>query len=317
VSTPKSLQLPPGVRQRTIETSRGKFAALEALPVTGVRERQPALLVPGYTGSKEDFLLILQALTAAGRQVIAIDMRGQYETPGGDDEAAYQLDALAADVAGIADWLSSGRADQAGAATDGPAVRGIHLLGHSLGGLVAREVLLAGTARISSLTLMSSGPGAITGPRAAVLSGLLAELDGTGPAGLRAEIERIWQTRMEPEAVAGGVPRGIIDFLRGRMLQSSPGGLRAMGMVLLSCPDRTPDLAQRHGVPLMVVYGENDDAWAPAAQEEMAARLGAQRVCIPAAAHSPAVEAPETTASTLSGFWNTVECHQGRPARTS
>jgi hypothetical protein len=48
----------------------------------------------------------------------------------------------------------------------------------------------------------------------------------------------------------------------------------------------------------------------------MAAQLGAQRVCIPAAAHSPAVEAPETTASTLTGFWNTVECHQSRTGRT-
>jgi len=314
VSTPKSLQLPSGVRQRTIETSRGIFAAFEALPVSGVRERQPALLVPGYTGSKEDFLLILQALAAAGRQVIAIDMRGQYETPGGDDAAAYQLDALAADVAMIASWLGSGAADPAG---DGPPPRGIHLLGHSLGGLVAREVLLAGAARLSSLTLMSSGPGALTGPRAAVLSELLAELDGTGPAGLRAEIERIWKTRMEPEAVAGGVPTGIIDFLRTRMLQSSPTGLRTMGEVLLSCPDRTPALAGRDSVPLMVVYGENDDAWEPAAQEDMATRLGAQRVCIPAAAHSPAVEAPETTASILTGFWNTVECTQGRPPRIS
>ena len=318
MSTPKSLQLPSGVRQRTIETSRGKFAALEALPVTGVRERQPALLVPGYTGSKEDFLLILQALASAGRQVIAIDMRGQYETPGSDDAAAYRLDALAADVAMIADWLGSGRADPAdgpGAAAGAPAARGIHLLGHSLGGLVAREVLLARAARISSLTLMSSGPAALTGPRAAVLSGLLAELDGTRPAGLRAEIERIWKTRMEPEAVAGGVPAGIIDFLRTRMLQSSPTGLRAMGETLLSCPDRTPALAKLGGVPLMVVYGENDDAWEPAAQEDMATQLGARRVCIPAAAHSPAVEAPETTASTLTGFWNTVECNQGRPAR--
>jgi pimeloyl-ACP methyl ester carboxylesterase len=318
VSTPKTLQLPAGVRQRTIETSRGRFAALEALPVTGVRERQPALLVPGYTGSKEDFLLILQALAAAGRQVIAIDMRGQYETPGGDDAADYQLGALAADVTMIADWLSSGRADPAaettGTTAPGPTARGIHLLGHSLGGLVAREVLLAQSARISSLTLMSSGPGALTGPRAAVLSGLLAELDGAGPVELRAEVERIWKTRMEPEAVAGGVPAGIIDFLRTRMLQSSPTGLRAMGEALLACPDRTPALAQLDGVPLMVVYGENDDAWEPAAQEDMAARLGAQRLCVPAAAHSPAVEAPETTASTLTGFWNSVECHQRRPA---
>ena len=310
MSTPKALQLPSGVRRLTIETGRGKFAALEALPPSGVRERQPALLVPGYTRSKEDFLLVLQALAAAGRQVVAIDMRGQYETPGADDPAAYQLGALAADVALVADWLGEGQ--------DGPASgRGIHLLGHSLGGLVTREVLLAGAARTSSLTLMSSGPGALTGPRARVLQDLLAELDGIGPAGLGPEIERIWRTRLEPEATAGGVPPAIIDFLRTRLLSSSPTGLRAMAQTLLTCPDRTRTLARQDAVPVMVLYGENDDAWEPAAQEDMAARLRAQRVCIPAAAHSPAVEAPETTASTLTSFWNATECRRARPSRSA
>jgi len=310
VSTPKVLQLPSGVRRLTIETRRGKFAALEALPPSGVRERQPALLVPGYTGSKEDFLLILQALAATGRQVVAIDMRGQYETPGADDPEDYQLGALAADVAMVADWLDEGQ--------DGPASgRGIHLLGHSLGGLVTREVLLAGAARISSLTLMSSGPGALTGPRAQVLQDLLAELDGVGPAGLGAEIERIWQTRLEPEATAGDVPLAIIDFLRARLLSSSPTGLQAMARTLLTCPDRTSTLARQDAVPVMVLYGENDDAWEPAAQEDMAARLRAQRVCIPAAAHSPAVEAPETTASSLTSFWNATECRRVRASRSA
>jgi pimeloyl-ACP methyl ester carboxylesterase len=320
VSTPKALQLPSGVRRLTIETSRGKFAALEALPLSGVHERQPALLVPGYTGSKEDFLLILQALAAAGRQVVAIDMRGQFETPGAADEAAYQLGALAADVAMVADWLSEG---QDGAASTGgpgsglPGGRGVHLLGHSLGGLVTREVLLARAARISSLTLMSSGPGALTGPRALTLQALLAELDGISPDRLGAEVERIWQTRLEPEAVSGNVPPAIIDFLRTRLLSSSPTGLRAMAQTLLTCPDRTPALARLDSVPLVVLYGENDDAWDPAAQEDMAARLGAQRVCIPAAAHSPAVEAPETIASTLTSFWNATECQQARSSRSA
>jgi pimeloyl-ACP methyl ester carboxylesterase len=322
VSTPKALQLPSGVRRLTIETSRGKFAALEALPLSGIHERQPALLVPGYTGSKEDFLLILQALATAGRQVVAIDMRGQFETPGADDAAAYQLGALAADVAVVADWLSAGH-DAGSAGPGGPGSgpsgpgggRGVHLLGHSLGGLVAREVLLARAARVSSLTLMSSGPGALTGPRAQTLQALLAELDGIGPDRLGAEIERIWRTRMEPEAVSGSVPRAIIDFLRTRLLSSSPTGLRTMAEILLTCPDRTPALARLDSVPLMVLYGENDDAWDPAAQEDMAARLRAQRICIPAAAHSPAVEAPETTASTLTSFWNATECRQARPPR--
>jgi pimeloyl-ACP methyl ester carboxylesterase len=323
VSTPKALQLPSGVRRLTIETSRGKFAALEALPLSGVHERQPALLVPGYTGSKEDFLLILQALAAAGRQVVAIDMRGQFETPGADDAAAYQLGALAADVAMVADWLSQGHDGAAGQGGPGSGLsgpgggRGVHLLGHSLGGLVTREVLLARAARISSLTLMSSGPGALTGPRAQILQALLAELDGISPARLGAEVERIWQTRLEPEAVSGNVPPAIIEFLRTRLLGSSPTGLRAMAQTLLTCPDRTPALARLDSVPLMVLYGENDDAWDPAAQEDMAARLRAQRVCIPAAAHSPAVEAPETTASTLTSFWNATECQQARPSRSA
>jgi pimeloyl-ACP methyl ester carboxylesterase len=323
VSTPKALQLPSGVRRLTIETGRGKFAALEALPLSGVHERQPALLVPGYTGSKEDFLLILQALAAAGRQVVAIDMRGQFETPGADDAAAYQLGALAADVAMVADWLSQGHDGAAGPGGPGSGLsgpgggRGVHLLGHSLGGLVTREVLLARAARISSLTLMSSGPGALTGPRAQILQALLAELDGISPARLGAEVERIWQTRLEPEAVSGNVPPAIIEFLRTRLLSSSPTGLRAMAQTLLTCPDRTPALARLDPVPLMVVYGENDDAWDPAAQEDMAARLRAQRVCIPAAAHSPAVEAPETVASTLTSFWNATECQQARPSRSA
>jgi pimeloyl-ACP methyl ester carboxylesterase len=323
VSTPKALQLPSGVRRLTIETSRGKFAALEALPPSGVHERQPALLVPGYTGSKEDFLLILQALAAAGRQVVAIDMRGQFETPGADDAAAYQLGALAADVAMVADWLSEGQdgAASPGGPGSGPAGpgggRSVHLLGHSLGGLVTREVLLARAARISSLTLMSSGPGALSGPRAQILQALLAELDGISPGQLGAEVERIWRTRMEPEAVSGNVPPAIIDFLRTRLLSSSPTGLRAMAETLLTCPDRTPALARLGSVPVMVLYGENDDAWDPAAQEDMAARLRAQRVCIPAAAHSPAVEAPETTASTLTSFWNATECQRARSSRSA
>ena len=303
MSTPKTLQLPSGVRRMTIETRRGTFAALEALPATGVSERQPALLVPGYTGSKEDFLLILHGLAAAGRQVVAIDLRGQFETPGPDQPAAYDLAALAADVALIADFLGARPGSLAGA--------GVHLLGHSLGGLVARELLLAQAAQVSSFTLMSSGPGALTGPRAAVLRAVLAQLD-VAPDDLAGQIRRIWDTQLEPGAVADGVPREMIDFLRLRMLRSAPAGLRAMGQNLLTCADRTQDLAKLGSVPLLVLYGENDDAWDPATQEDMAIQLGAQRVCIPAAAHSPAVEAPDTTASTLTTFWNAVECQQAR-----
>jgi pimeloyl-ACP methyl ester carboxylesterase len=285
----------------TIQTSRGEFAALEALPATGVCERSPALLIPGYTGSKEDFLSVIGLLAVAGRRVIAIDMRGQYETPGRQDASAYTLSALAADVALIADEV--GARDRS--PRDGQ--HRVHLMGHSLGGLVAREVVLARAAMTSSLTLLSSGPGALSGPRAEDLRDVLTVLNAVPATDLAGLVKHIWQTELEPAAIADGTPPGVVTFLRTRMLASCPLGLREMGQILLTCRDRTQGLRQAAATPLLVIYGEEDDAWAPAIQETMAERLGAQRVCIPGAMHSPAVDAPETTAGALTKFWNAAE----------
>ena len=122
MSTPTSLDLPDGVRRTTIRTSRGPFAALEAVPASGVCEREAALLVPGYTGSKEDFLAVLGQLAGGGRRVFAIDMRGQFETAGTPDHDGYSA------------VRPGGRYRRAARATGAK-----HLLGHSYGGLVVRE----------------------------------------------------------------------------------------------------------------------------------------------------------------------------------
>jgi pimeloyl-ACP methyl ester carboxylesterase len=294
VSTPTSLDLPDGVRRITIGTSRGDFAALEAVPASGVCERDAALLLPGYTGSKEDFLAILDLLADGRRRVVAIDMRGQFETPGPDDLDGYLASALAADIAGVLQ-----------------ATGARHLLGHSYGGLVARDAILAG-ARGVSVTLMSSGPAALTGPRATELDAMLAALgagDGAlpAPATLAAGIAELWQSYFEPQAVEAGVPAPIIAFLARRMLSNDPSGLVLMARDLLTAPDRTAELARLSQLPMLVIYGENDNTWSPATQENMARRLGARRVCIPGAVHSPAVEAPATTASALTYFWDAAE----------
>jgi pimeloyl-ACP methyl ester carboxylesterase len=297
VSTPTSLELPDGVRQTTVRTSRGSFAALEAVPVSGVCEREPALLVPGYTGSKEDFLAVLGQLADRGRQVVAIDMRGQFETPGPADPDGYSPPALAADIAAIIE-----------------ATGARHLLGHSYGGLVTRETLLRTRSRddVGSFTLMSSGPSALTGPRADELRAMLTALgvaDGRLPDRdtLRAGIFGLWRDHLEPQAVAGGVPGPIVAFLARRMLGNDPHGLVHMAHHLLTAPDRTSELARLDRIGMLVIYGEDDNSWSPAAQEAMARRLGARRICIPGASHSPAVEAPATTAIALTQFWDAAE----------
>jgi pimeloyl-ACP methyl ester carboxylesterase len=315
VSTPRSLDLPDQVQRVTIHSPRGSFAALDAEPATGVCERRPALIIPGFTGSKEDFMPVLQPLALAGRRVVAIDLRGQYQSPAAPSAAGYAPGALAADVAAVADVVDGER-------------QGLHLVGHSLGGLIAREAALAGRARVISLTLLASGPGRIAGQRAELLRGMLALVDAAeaeNPGGqtgdaidadrrLRPTVEKIWDEHLEPQARQDGVPGPVIAFLHKRMMGNSPTGLVAMARYLLSCPDRTAELAHLDELPIMVLYGENDDAWPAAAQERMARRLGADRVCIPGAGHSPAVEAPETTASTLTAFWRTAEEEDRRRA---
>ena len=195
MSTPTSLDLPDGVRRTTIHTARGAFAALEAVPASGVCEREAALLVPGYTGSKEDFLAILDLLADGSRQVVAIDMRGQFETPGADDPGGYSAAALGADIAAIMHVTGAK-----------------HLVGHSYGGLVGREAVLAGTgsgAEIASFTLMSSGPAALTGPRAKELRAMLAALGaGDGQAGEGSSVTRARRTRpcSGPESPSSGGP---------------------------------------------------------------------------------------------------------------
>jgi pimeloyl-ACP methyl ester carboxylesterase len=302
VSTLRSLHLPEQVRSAMAMTARGQFAVLEAKPSRGVSYRNPALLVPGYTGSKENFLPILEPLAAAGRTVVAMDLRGQYQSPAGEDRDQYGAAALAADVLAVADSI-------------GGQTGGVHLVGHSLGGLIAREAALRQPAALASLTLLGSGPGVIGGQRADALRDVLALLDPSGGtqgddrAQLAALVRQAWHDQHEPQARAEGVDEHIIAFLKERTLRTCPVHLIVLARYLLTCPDRTDELAVtvRAGLPALVLYGENDDAWPPAEQDRMARRLHAERTCIPGAAHSPAIEAPETTAGTLTGFWNRAE----------
>ena len=288
MSTPTSLDLPDRTRRVTVSCERGAFAALEARPPAWTGELGTALLVPGYTGSKEDFIAVLGQLAAAGRRVLAIDMRGQYQTPGPGDPAAYDPVRLGADIAALAE-----------------ATETAHLLGHSFGGLAAREAILAGYTP-ASLTLMSSGPSALPGPRAEELRTMLGFLAGAPTQDLKGKIEDLWQAALEPQAAEAGASPTILAFLKERMLGNNPTGLITMATHLLTAEDKTEALATRD-VPIFVLYGENDNAWPPADQEHMATELGAQRLCIPAAAHNPNVEAPATTAHALTKFWNAVE----------
>ncbi len=101
------------------------------------------------------------------------------------------------------------------------------------------------------------------------------------------------------------MPAAVQEFYTARFLRNSAAGLQGMADAMLGEPDRVAELAAT-GVPVLVAHGEADDAWTPAAQADMAARLGARHEVIPAAIHSPAVENPPRTLEVLETFWTSL-----------
>ena len=276
-------RLPPQLaarpRTRRVEVPGGPLAYLERRPVGTARG--VVLGVPGFTGSKEDLTPLLGPLSRDGWHAVAMDLRGQFESPGPDDEAAYTVARLGADLVHVAATFA------------GP----VHLVAHSFGGLVSRAaVLQAPPGTFASLVLLASGPcgGGLLPARTGPMGLMRPAVEATGMAGTLAAIKAL---RAQDPTFVPPVPQ-LAAFLDERWLASTAAGLLGMGDALLAEPDRTDALAA-HGLPVLVVHGEHDDAWPPHLQGEMAQRLGSRRVVIADAAHAPAVEATDATVAAL------------------
>ncbi|GAA0478130.1 alpha/beta hydrolase [Streptomyces sp. NPDC046215] len=283
MSRPPFLTLPACARAYRLATSRGEFAVHDAVPAGAGGPAPTVLLVPGFTGSKEDFIALLEPLAAAGYRAVAVDGRGQHESGGPREESAYAQDELARDVLAQAQALGGS----------------VHLLGHSMGGLVARAAVLQDAAPFRSLTLMSCGPAAISPPQQArtrMLIDALGELD----------MEGVWQEmrRMDAEAApAEPLPNALGAFLYDRWMGTLPEQLIAAGRQLTQEPDRTGELAEVP-LPVHVVSGGEDYAWPVPSIDAMAKELSAARTVVDGASHSPNAERPAATAEALVRFWD-------------
>ncbi|CAL9551334.1 alpha/beta fold hydrolase [Streptomyces sp. enrichment culture] len=287
MSKPPTLDPPVGARAYRLRTARGDFAVVDHDAADGSVRKGVALLLPGFTGSKEDFHLLHQPLAARGYRTIAVDGRGQFESAGpADDETPYAQRELARDVLAQAAALDA----------DGP----LHLLGHSLGGQIARAAVLIDHSPFASLTLMASGPARISASqqeRVKLLHDALAVMT----------MEEVWdaiRAMDAPEDVdAPAAPAGADDHLRRRWLGHRPAQLLATGRQLCTEPDRVAELAALP-LPFHVLSGASDDTWPVPLLDEMAVRLHAHRTVVEGADHSPNVDRPLATATALADFWD-------------
>lgn len=248
---------------------------------SGSSRATPLLLVHGFTGSKEDFAPVMDRL-GEDRVVVAVDLPGHGGTPGPTDPGAYGLAATGSWLLRFADALD---------------FEDFHLLGHSLGGLVVQRTAATASQRLRSLTLMSTGLGAVreeVGEHAVRIA--IAARD----RGMEAALEET--ARRPPPAVALPVDPQREAFVHKRFLTLAPEALVGGARNLIGA---APLGAFLYGIdiPVLVIHGEHDDIWTPGEQALLAQTVaGARHVVVPDAVHSPQLENPEFWGKAVTEF---------------
>ena len=247
-----------------------------------VGEGDPFVMVHGFTGSKLDFQDQLPWFAGQYR-MLAYDQRGHGES---SNVGPYTLENLAIDLFGFLDAMDI---DQC------------HLLGHSLGGMVALRGLLAQPERFKSAVLMDTAPYGMRLFKDKVRGQLNTLVKEQGCAALL--------SGMQDQPQNAVVQRGM-DFLgerehwrriRVKLEQMDPQAFVDLGSALSEQASVLARLTSL-SMPVTILVGEQDKPFTKAAREMAKAIPNAQLVTIKEAGHSPQYENAEA--------WQTaIEAH--------
>lgn len=245
-------------------------------------DRPPVLCLHGWTGSKEDYDLVVPRL-AEDRRVVVPDLPGHQGSDGFGDEAAYGLAPLGAWVLRLLDALELDE---------------VHLVAHSHGGLVAQRLAAVGSHRLRSLVLVGTGLGAVREEAAEVVAQTVAAARAGGMAAA-------WEaSRIELPAAPGvaEVRAAREAFTRARFHALEPEALIGMARNLIgSAPVGAP--LRGLDVPALVVTGEYDHAWLAHEQGLLARTVRrARHVVLIGGDHTPQVTSPEVFVDVVARF---------------
>ena len=248
---------------------------------------RPLLLVHGFTGAKEDFGDWIDAFAAEGWWVVAPDLRGHGASDQPVGEGAYSFRTFADDLLALADLLGWER---------------FCLLGHSMGGMVAQELVLQDPHRVERLVLMDTCHGPVQGidPDTVAVG---VELIRT--QGLAALVELLASLPQAPRAPSDAALRasrpGYAEFADAKVHRCSGDMYAAMAQRFASRRDRLVELATL-AMPVQVVVGDEDEGFLAPSRAMAEAIDGARLAVIRAAAHSPQFESPELWWEAVSSF---------------
>ncbi len=257
---------------------------------------EPLLLIMGLGGTTHGWGMQIPVL-APHYRVIALDNRGVGRSDKPD--RPYSIEAFADDAAAVL----------AAAGVSGPA----HVLGASMGGLIAQELYHRHPQRVASLTLACSGVG-LTDPKAVPADAevgrvLLQNREDQDP---RQRLEAMIELFYHPQY------RTRVPDLVERLLkfhEQLPQPAYAYRRQLEACFTHRP-LSPRLAaiaVPTLILHGADDRIWPVANAERLAEGIAEARLTvIPDSGHLFMVEKPQAFNRAVLEFLSDVDRGRGR-----
>jgi pimeloyl-ACP methyl ester carboxylesterase len=243
----------------------------------------PVVLLHGVGGGRESWGDVIagtgRAIAGAGFTAIAVDLPGYGDSPSIEP---YDMAGLAGAVRALVDSLGPER---------------VAIVGHSMGGMAAQELMARSPSRIAALALI--GTSAAFGRRDGAwqrefLSQRLAPLDaGKGMATLAPGLIKGMASRRAPhDAVA-----------RAALLMSAvPEATYRRALAAIAGFDRREALADLR-VPVLCLVGADDRNAPPSVMRQMASSIvGAEYRELPHVGHLAHMEAPQAVNAALVDF---------------
>lgn len=273
--------LPDGAVRGSFDAPSGPLATL----ALGSPGNPRVLLVPGATGSKEDFVLMLPVLAAAGYYVLSCDIAGQYDSAAAGPEnltpprAHYDYELFADDLIAMLD------------AEEGPA----HVVGYSFAAIVAQLVFSRRPEKFRSLTLLSCPPEPGQSFRGVQRIGRFsARASPRVGAALM-----IWGIRLN----VVHVPPHRIRFVKYRFRFTRRSSVRDIFGLMQNAPDLRASLAAA-SLPKFVAVGEHD-LWPLELHRRFAQSIGA-RIAVYRGGHSPSETSPHQMSRDLIALYKSA-----------
>jgi len=224
---------------------------------------------------------LLDSLVQRGLRVVTLDNRDaglSTEMTQAAGDPPYRLEDMAGDVVGLLDVLAIPRA---------------HVLGISMGGMIAQHVAFSHAERLRSLISVMSSSGDPDLPRPA--PGILARLSATAEApdavvALNAESRAVFGSPGYPESEGMRLASARAAYERSYR----PAGVARQMRAVIADGSRV-DRLRRVRVPTLVIHGRDDPLIPVAAGEDTARQVpNARLVIVPGMGHNiPDALAPE------------------------